>query len=304
MKKRLIKITVLILFIATLIYFNGGLRLAGQTSTAFAVGDLTVDWGVPSGQPIFVVSNMLPGDSEVRSVSITNESSFVRPVGVRGVKTSETASMSGILNFSIDDGSNQLYGPGKTLSEFFTESDDVSGLFLFNINPGETKTINFTALFPTTAGNEYQNAQIIFDLIIGISSDIPAECLDIKFAGVPIYGTANKDKLKGTNGNDLIIAFEGDDTVDGSNGDDCIIGGDGNDKLDGSNGNDIILGGAGDDKINASNGNDKVYAGEGNDTIDGSNGDDYIIGGLGTDNAKGGNGTDTCEAETKTSCEL
>ena len=322
MKNKVIRITVLLLFITTLIYFNGGLHLVNKSSTAFAVGDLTIDWGVPSGQPIFVVSNMLPGDSESRSVSITNESNFVRPVGIRGVNISETASMSGILNFSINDESNQLYGPDKTLNDFIEDSNDISGLFLFNINPNETKTINFTTLFPTTAGNEYQNAEIIFDLIIGISSEIPSECLNIKFTGQPIYGTSGNDKIKGTNGNDLIIVFEGNDTVNASNGNDCIVGGEGNDKLNGSNGNDVIIAGPGNDTVDGSNGNDRIFGGDGNDKLNGKNGNDYIEGGEGNDTITGGNGNDTlygnngndkvkgdlgtdeCDAEIKQSCEL
>lgn len=302
MEKRIATIIVCLLIISFAFGFWMHSEPLVLGATARAVGDLTVDWGVAEGNPIFSISNMSPGQTEIRTVTIKNEATNGRPVAIRTVKSSEVGDLSTVLDFEIKDGSTVLYT--NTLDQFFSDGGEINGIELFVISPNQTKTLTFAATFQESADDTFQNTSVIFDLIIGIAFDIPQECQNIKFAGLPIFGTENKDKLKGTNGNDLIIAFEGDDTVDGSNGDDCIIGGDGNDKLDGSNGIDIILGGAGDDKINASNGNDKVYAGEGNDTIDGSNGDDYIIGGLGTDNAKGGNGTDTCEAETKTSCEL
>src|SRR3989344_1442269 len=54
-------------------------------STAYAVGDLAVNWGVAEGNPIFTINNMAPGQVETRSVIVTNNAVSVRPVGVRGV---------------------------------------------------------------------------------------------------------------------------------------------------------------------------------------------------------------------------
>ena len=42
-------------------------------NTTYAAGDLNITWdGVPDGDPIFVVSNMLPGDAENRDVDVEN----------------------------------------------------------------------------------------------------------------------------------------------------------------------------------------------------------------------------------------
>ncbi len=339
MKKRLIRFVTVLTIFSVLVYQSNILRfIKGRTSTAFAVGDLSVDWGVASGDPIFVVSNWLPGDSETRSIVIKNNSAFVRPVGVRGVKTLETQNLSTVVDFVVEEGVNILYT--NTLAQFFIDSAGPSGLFLFNLNPGEEKTVDFTALFQINAGNEYQNAEIIFDLIIGISIDLPEACDDINLTGSIIYGTFLEDNLNGTNRNDIILAFEGNDKVEPSNGDDCVIGGpgadtiqsnngndvydggEGNDILNGGNGTDIVLGGGGDDIIEGGNQNDRLFGGDGNDKITGGNGNDYIEGNGGNDDLTGGTGndtllggdgidkvtggaqTDTCEAETETSCEL
>ena len=316
-KKKVLKILLIILSLATVYSFAAPKFI--NPSTAYAVGDLTIDWGVPTGDPIFTVVGMMPGDVEFRDVDVTNNASIPRTVAVRGVETSETLDFSTILDFVISDTGGDIYGGAsitgpKTLAEFFVDSGGPEGLDLSTLGPGDSTTYTFTATFPFSAGNEFQNASVVFDLIIGISSDVPPECEHIVFNGSIIFGTQNDDNLHGTNYNDLIIGLEGKDKINGSNGDDCIVGNEGNDKLDGSNGNDIILGGDGDDyinggsngndyidggsgndKIDASNGNDKVFGGEGNDKIDTGNGNDYVIAGSGNDYIDGSNGNDYIE---------
>ncbi|MDP3954970.1 MAG: calcium-binding protein [bacterium] len=284
-------------------------NLARNDSTARAVGDLNVDWGVPDGQPIFVVTNFLPGDSETRTVQIINGASSIRPVGVRGEPTDELKDLAGVLDFRISEGGTDLYGGSsptgpKTLTNFFAESSGPNGIELFSVGPGETRTIDFTVKFPETAGNEFQNARIVFDIIIGIAIDIPDECEFITYSGNPIFGTEKRDVLNGTEGNDLIVAFEGDDVVNAKAGDDCLIGGAGNDIIHGQNGHDLVFGNEGDDRLWGDNGSDKIFGGAGNDRIEGNNDDDVIDAGDGTDDVDGGNGVDTCQnAEKMAKCE-
>ena len=315
-KKRIYKILLIILSLGTIYSFASPKFL--NPSTAYAVGDLEIDWGVTTGDPIFVVNNMMPGDIEQRSVSVTNNAAVSRPVAVRGEKTSESLNLSTVLDFVILDGATPIYGAGsptgaKTLAQFFTDSAGINGILLSTLAPSASTTYTFKATFDVNAGNEFQNAQVIFDLIIGIAFDVPTECSLINFSGNPIFGTSGNDNIHGTNFNDLIIAFEGNDKVDASNGDDCIIGGPGNDKLDASNGNDVVFGnegndkldgsngedlliaGSGNDKLYGTNGNDQMYGEEGNDIFDGSNGNDYMIGGPGNDKFDGGNGNDYVE---------
>ncbi|MBA4718350.1 MAG: HYR domain-containing protein [Nitrosopumilus sp.] len=127
------------------------------------------------------------------------------------------------------------------------------------------------------------------------------------FCGLPIEafdtvieGTLGNDKLKGTNGNDLIFGLDGNDKINGKKGNDCIYGGDGNDYINGHHGDDEIYGGNGNDKISGHKGDDKLFGDAGNDKIRGGYGDDVIDGGDDYDYCKGGKGSNTiinCEKE-------
>lgn len=314
-KLKLIKIAVISLVLA--LAYNMVSPAFVSNSTAYAAGDLTIDWGVTTGLPIFTVTGMMPGDVESRPVIVTNNASVARPVGVRGIPTNDLDGMSQVIDFVISENGTDLYGGTtgtKTLAQFFTDSAGPDGLFLSTLAPSQTTTYTFKATFDINADNTYQGAIVVFDLQIGISISIPQECID---AGIVIeniiFGTVNNDNIKGTNKNDLIFGLEGDDKINGSNGNDCVVGGEGDDKLNGSNGKDVVLGqegddvvdgsngvdllygGSGNDKMNGTNGVDNIFAGEGNDIIDASNGNDFVIAGPGDDKIDAGNGVDYVE---------
>ena len=138
-----------------------------------------------------------------------------------------------------------------------------------------------------------------------------------------ILGTPGNDpNLNGTDFNDRIFAFEGDDIVTGGAGEDTIDGGSGDDNLAGQDGDDSIIGGSGidlifgdgglsDNPLELFNGSDIIYGGEdrdiivggfendslygeeGNDNLSGQNGNDSLDGGSGPDNIQGGEDNDT-----------
>ncbi len=265
-----------------------------------AVGDLTIDFGVPSGDPIFVLDNMLPADTESHSVDVTNNGSDPRDVKVKAVVLSETGNISTVLSIVISEGATDLFGGSsptgpKHLSDFITESA-VDGIALSTINSGDSTTYIFKVTFDAEAGNEFQGKAVVFDLVIGIGGsdgEVPAECAHITFDGEPIYGTSTGDRLVGTPGNDLIFGLGGGDSINGNRGDDCIVGGDGSDSIRGNNGNDVLLGGNGSDSLKGNNGNDHLIGGEDSDSLKGGNGNDILDGGNGSDGLKGGNGNDT-----------
>ena len=313
-KKRLLKILLIILSLATVYSFAAPRFLAPDS--AYAAGDLTIDWGVTIGAPIFVVSNMLPGDIESREVDVTNDGIVPRTVAVRGVKTSEALNFSTVLDFVILDGATSIWGAGsatgpKTLEEFFTDSGDINGIALSTLAPSASTTYTFKATFDPASGNEFQNAEVVFDLIIGIfieDGDIPAECSQITFSGDPIFGTGLGDAIDGTEGNDLIFGLEGSDAIDGLGGDDCIVGGVGGDYLVGGAGNDVILGseendtlvgGEGDDLLIGESGPDSLFGEAGEDKLIGNDGDDYLNGGAGQDILDAGGGNDTLFGESE-----
>ena len=258
-------------------------------------------------------------------VTIFNGALSTKPIAVVGAETEELKDLADVLEITIFQNGTDLYGGDlgtKTLAQFFQESTIPNAIFLFNIDPGTSKQVKFKVKFKEDAGNTYQGAKVVFDIIIGLYYQVPEECKDINFTRPPIFGTAGNNILRGTNGNDLIFGFGGSDIISGSNGNDCLVGGAGNDGIFGSNGDDVILGGEGNDYLDGSNGNDRIFGGGGNDVVDASNGNDYVegnggndnlrgrngndilLGGLGNDVARGDLGSDRCEAELRLSCEL
>jgi len=325
-RKKIYKVLLIILSVATVYSFAAPKFL--NDNIAYAVGDLTINWGVPTGNPIFVVTNMMPGDVEQRSVGVVNNAAVSRTVAVRGVKTSESLNFSTVLDFVILDGATPIYGTGspagpKTLSQFFSESGEIVGIPLSVLTPSTSTVYTFKVTFQESAGNPFQNASVIFDLIIGIIIEVPAECQNINFGGRdPIFGTQGNDTIYGTFRNDLIFTFEGNDKVYAGAGNDCIVGGLGNDNLRGEAGIDVVIGNEGDDTLVGGAGNDKIFGNEGNDNIQGEADHDILKGGAGDDNinghagndnldgeagidkVNGSSGIDTCIGETKTLCEL
>ncbi|WP_223511134.1 peroxidase family protein [Pseudomonas sp. GL-B-19] len=106
------------------------------------------------------------------------------------------------------------------------------------------------------------------------------------------YTGAEHIVLGGTNGADILISSEGDDTVWGDAGNDFIEGGNGNDQLRGGAGDDIITDLGGDDNIQGGDGNDVLHGGNGVNLIIGGFGNDFIVTGEDASEAIGGQGND------------
>lgn len=312
-----------------------------------AAGAVTFEFlGDPVSGPIFDFSNIAPGFSDSQDVVVTNSDTVAREIGVKGVKTNGAGNLESQMEIVISEGATDLYGGTsgtgpKTLEDFFADSNSFDGISLSILTANNSTTYKFQVLFKESAGNDFQNTNVVFDLKFGLITEVPLACEGMSFsANSPIFGTAGNDNIKGTNGNDLIFALEGNDTVDAKLGNDCIVGGEGNDNLKGAVGRDTILGSEGNDKISGEvdndtlygnegdddvsggAGNENIWLGEGNDTADGGagndlingeDGDDTFKGGAGNDTLLGGNdtdsvngqvGRDTCEGETKIQCEV
>lgn len=291
-KLKIIRIGILLFIVTLLITQSSILTTLFRPSTAYAIGDLTVNWGVPEGNPIFTVTNMAPGQSQEHDVTVHNAATSSRPLGIKGIKTDETGGLGSVLDITIFDGVTILYT--NTLSQFFTDSLNPDGIALNNINPGQTKTYKFKVTFRDSAGNDFQDKHVLFNIILGIAIPIPSACSNIDLTNkFPIFGTQNNDAIHGTSGDDVIFGLEGNDKIYGGGGNDCIIGGVGNDTLRGETGNDILFGNEGNDTLIGGVGNDTAFGGIGNDTIRGEAGNDILSGEEGNDNILGGDGNDT-----------
>lgn len=266
--------------------------LIGKPVTASTVfgdisGDLSVEWGSAAGSPVFVIDSMTPGETEQRQITVYNNAPTQRTIALRVRKTAEKNSLSKAISISLLQQNKLLYGgPRNTLEKFFADSMSPHSVPLSPINPKSSALYTINVHFSETAGNQYQEGRLVFDLTIGSLIVLPDSCELIKFTNPPIMGTQSGDTLRGTAGNDIIMGYEGSDIIVGNGGDDCIIGGDGMDILNGGNGHDVLYGEAG---------NDILIGGPGNDTLRGGDGFDII---------SGGSENDSCEGELKNGCEL
>jgi len=107
-----------------------------------------------------------------------------------------------------------------------------------------------------------------------------------------VDGGAGNDMIWAGNGADRVDGGTGDDMLWGENGEDVLHGDDGNDWISGGNDNDVLFGDAGNDRLSGDNGNDLLYGGSGNDLLWGGNGTDVLDGGTGSDMLNGGAGDD------------
>ncbi|MDX2213901.1 MAG: type I secretion C-terminal target domain-containing protein, partial [Oculatellaceae cyanobacterium bins.114] len=105
----------------------------------------------------------------------------------------------------------------------------------------------------------------------GADPTLPA---DTCTPGVRRLGNNRANRLRGSQGCDVISGRKGADILLGFNGNDTIVGGTGNDRLYGANGSDSLNGGAG---------NDHLYGGAGDDIFMGGAGIDLMFGGAGSD---------------------
>lgn len=94
--------------------------------------------------------------------------------------------------------------------------------------------------------------------------------------------------IRGTNGDDVIIAGKNNDRIKAKAGDDRICAGPGRDTVDAGGGNDRILG---------KGGRDRIFAGDGDDFVFGGPKNDRLFGGPGQDDLKGNGGRDICDGD-------
>ena len=74
-----------------------------------------------------------------------------------------------------------------------------------------------------------------------------------------------RNRINGTNLNDILNGTSGDDEMRGFAGDDILSGGAGDDRLTGGRGNDILNGGDGNDRMRGDQGDDQLTGGTGRD---------------------------------------
>ena len=122
---------------------------------------------------------------------------------------------------------------------------------------------------------------------------------DSGLAGLPAWSLRDgtPELLEGSEQDDELFGFGGNDTLRGGEGEDRLDGREGDDLIEGGGGNDRIARGYGDDTLYAGDGDDDIRIGLGDDVVFGEGGDDRLTlftpGANSFSEADGGEGTDT-----------
>lgn len=103
---------------------------------------------------------------------------------------------------------------------------------------------------------------------------------------------SGEDEVSGGNGNDLLLSGSGNDFAWGGSGDDALIGENGSDQLYGEVGSDLLSGGHGQDSLHGGRGSDILTGGEGDDFLFGGQGNDVLLSSAGSNMLAGGEGAD------------
>lgn len=127
--------------------------------------DGKLDCGFDGGS-IFNVTNMMPGDSEERQLTIMNTANTtVTPIlqGTRTGPSGETEPLfESVLDFSISGNATVIYS--NKLQVFFADSTIVNNIALTPIAPNQAKDFELKVKFPDSAGNDFQLKEVIFKL--------------------------------------------------------------------------------------------------------------------------------------------
>ena len=138
----------------------------------------------------------------------------------------------------------------------------------FKNNPGDTITLNNLTYIDLNNLTYIERFEFADGTFMNLN-DIKTKSLVGTQDDDVIYGYDGDNILKGGGGNDSLIGGKGNDIIEGDEGDDWLFGNHGNDTLTGGSGNDILKGSDGDDIyiFNKGDGNDTIYDENGNDTI-------------------------------------
>jgi len=191
--------------------------------------------------------------------------------GILGNDPEARVSVLGDLNtFEFtDELAEDLPGVGdeKVLTNLIdkVETDDAYS-FIFDGNSQALDHIFVTDALLEDVKVDYVHVNLDFQNPASDHEPILAS-FEIKPDGKTIIGDADRNKLEGTNGDDLILGLDGRDKLYGRLGDDKLFGGAKRDRLFGEEGDDHLHGGTGRDVLNGGADDDRLVGRSGADTF-------------------------------------
>lgn len=150
---------ILLFFLVIIPFFCIGSNVFAVTETS---GDLQISWD----DPLFSSSTIwYPGLTVEKSFTVKNLGGGIHTVSLKADNTSQTGDLANNIYFRVDELAINRYGGvnNKTL-KIFWDNGEVN---LSDIDGGNTTTYSIAITMPTSLGNEFQQKQAKFDLIVG-----------------------------------------------------------------------------------------------------------------------------------------
>lgn len=123
--------------------------------------------------PLFSDSNMAPGETVTRTVTVTNTSGATQDVYVKARNGVSKGGLGNALLLSVTDGAVTTVHD-LPLSKLTGGSQELIGSGLAD---GATKTYDFSVYFDPAAGNDAQGSTLSFDLCVGFVGDSNQGCM-------------------------------------------------------------------------------------------------------------------------------
>ncbi len=167
--RRVVTLTLTIFLVISGLYYFQNSQKTSEVVKAF--GPLIVTF--PS-EPMFDSSSFYPGKKIEKTFTVENSDDRKQQVVIKAsqIIIPSVAQLSEAINIIISQYGMSLYGTGsptgnKTLAAFFAEKD---GVKLSNINSFEKTDYVIALQMDNTAGNEYQNRSVSFDISVGLDT--------------------------------------------------------------------------------------------------------------------------------------
>lgn len=145
-KNNILKIALIILFLAV---------------PNFVLAQISVNF---SPNPLFEISNFLPGDIASGKIEITNSGDVDRDAYIEAVNVSNSDNLASQMKLKILDSSNQ-----EIYNDNFANFLNIGPIKLENISTGDTGSYILEVSFIEDSDNDYQDKNLGFDICVGFA---------------------------------------------------------------------------------------------------------------------------------------
>lgn len=142
----------------SIVIFSAGF-LTAVPASAIQVDELVVEF---EKIPLFKEGDFKPGDGLLRWVKVTNNSPETQRIAVEAINENDPDNFASQLNLTIKEGATIIFN--NTLSQFFSQGETYLSSLVGN---GSQTEYDFTIAFNSSAGNEYQEKTLGFDILVG-----------------------------------------------------------------------------------------------------------------------------------------